>query len=345
MTPALLAFAGVAAALALAVAVLLALPLRRASPRLFIGLVALVPVLAFCLYQLVGNPAGLAPTAARAEPQTLEQAIAQLEVDLQRDPRQVEGWRLLGRAYAGQQQAAKARDAYARAAALAPGDDDLQVEYAEARALADPQRRFDETAVTSLRQVLARAPAHQRARWFLGIAQRQGGDDAGAVATWTPLLTQVDARTAASLRVQVEAARAAAGLPPLPETADSGQLAPAQAAHVLTVRVALDPGFAARARLPGDASVFVIARVPGGPPMPVAVERRSVRELPLEVVLDDADGPMPTQKLSALKEVELVARLSRSGDATRRQDDLETKPVRVALPAKSPVELIIGSPP
>ena len=73
------------------------------------------------------------------------------------------------------------------------------------------------------------------------------------------------------------------------------------------MEVALDPAFAARVRLRGDATVFVIARVPGGPPMPVAVERHALQDLPLAVVLDDGDSPMPTQKLSALGEVEGAA--------------------------------------
>ena len=59
-------------------------------------------------------------------------------------------------------------------------------------------------------------------------------------------------------------------------------------------------------------------------------------------VLDDGDSPMPTRKLSQLREVDLVARLSESGVANRQDGDIESKPVRVALPAKGPVELVIG---
>ncbi|CAN5622932.1 tetratricopeptide repeat protein [soil metagenome] len=341
MTTATLVFVALAASAALLVAVLLAWPLRRGSPRLFAGVVALVPVLAFLLYLGVGTPVGL-ETMARTQPETLAEAIVQLEADLQRDPRQAEGWRLLGRAHAQQQRFPQARDAFARAAALLPDDDDMQVEYAEARAHATPGRRFDADAVVRLRQVLARNPQHQRARWFLGIAQRQTGDDAGAAATWTPLLAQVDAGTAASLRAQIDAARAEAGLPPLPVGAIP---TPAAATQPLRVRVTLDPSFAARTRLPADASVFVIARIPGGGTMPVAVERHPLRDLPLEVTLDDADAPMPTQKLSALREVELLARISLRGDATRQDDDVESPPVRVTLPAAAPVALVIGADP
>ncbi len=108
--------------------------------------------------------------------------------------------------------------------------------------------------------------------------------------------------------------------------------------------VSLDPAFAARVRLRGDASVFVIARVPGGPPMPVAVQKHPLQALPLRVTLSDADSPMPTQKLSQLQQVQVVARLSASGNAMRQEGDLESAPVTVNLPATAPVELVIGKP-
>ena len=247
---------------------------------------------------------------------------------------------LLGMAYQRQGELAKSRDAYARAARLAPADPDALTEAAQSRALAAPDRRFDAEAVAMLQAALKASPDHQRARWFLGVAQRQAGDDAAAAATWEPLLGALQGGTADTLRSEVNAARAAAGLaplaPPAPAaTADAG---------ALQVKVALDPDFAARVRLDGTAQVFVIARQPGGPPMPVAVERHGVADLPFTATLDDADSPMPTLKLSQLREVELMARLSASGNAMKQDGDVESAPVRVVLPAKDPVTLRIGTP-
>ena len=335
-------FVAVAAALSLVALAFALRPLWRGRPVPGVIMVATLVVATGLLYAFVGTPAALQPSAA-TESITLDDAITQLEGDLARDPNQVEGWRLLGRAYAEQQQAGKARDANARAAKLAPGDADIQVDYAESRALADPQRRFDAEATALLRDTLQRDPRHQRARWFLGIAQRQAGQSAEAARTWEPLLAQIDASTAAALRPQLDAARAEAGLPPLSApTAAAQATASTTGSNAITVKVALDPDFAARVRLRSDASVFVIARIPDGPPMPVAVEKHSLQDLPLEVTLDDADSPMPTQKLSALKDVELVARLSASGNAMRQEGDLESKAVRVALPSQQPIELTIG---
>ena len=76
--------------------------------------------------------------------------------------------------------------------------------------------------------------------------------------------------------------------------------------------------------------------------MPVAVEKRNVSELPFTASLDDGDSPMPTLKLSQRQEVVLIARLSQSGIADKQDGDIESKPVRVTLPATKPVELVIG---
>ena len=45
-----------------------------------------------------------------------------------------------------------------------------------------------------------------------------------------------------------------------------------------------------------------------------------------------------------LKQVQVLARLSNSGNAMRQEGDLESAPVTVTLPAKTPVELVIGKP-
>ncbi|MCI4567198.1 tetratricopeptide repeat protein [Lysobacter sp. CFH 32150] len=330
------AFLVLAIALTLAVLALLLRPLWRSSRNLALGIAATVAISTLALYQLVGTPTAL-DAQALAMPPTLDDAIVQLEAQLDRDPKQPDGWRLLGQAYTTEQRFADAREAYAKAVALAPRDADVLVEAAQARAMAASERRFDDAAIALLQRALQAQPQHQRARWFLGIAQRQAGKHADAAKTWESLLPQVDARTAATLRPQIDAARTAAGLPPLP--------APAAATgdHTITVKVQLDPDLASRVRLRHDSNIFVIARIPSGPPMPVAVEKHSVQELPFTATLDDGDSPMPTQKLSSLQEVEVIARLSGSGNAMPQEGDLESAPVRVRLPATAPVELTIGN--
>lgn len=338
-------------------------PLRRSrggAPLLAIAVLAL-GVAAAALYALVGTPRAL-QAQNREAPRNLEDGVAQLQAALAKDPGRAEGWALLGRSQMSLGRPTEAAAAFARAVQLAPDEAQWLVQAAEARALATPQRQFDAQGVAWLQHALQVEPSNERAAWFLGIAQRQRGQHAEAAATWEALLPRVDAATAAALRPQIDAARADAGLPALPAVAPGAAATAATAAAsataapnsatssapaatgTLSVAVSLDPDFAARVRLRGDASVFVIARVPGGPPMPVAVQKHALQSLPLRVTLSDSDSPMPTQKLSQLKQVQVLARLSNSGNAMRQEGDLESAPVTVTLPAATPVELVIGKP-
>ena len=326
-------FIALAAGLTLAVLAVLLRPLWRDARGVALGIAVIALASSALLYRIVGTPQAL-NAANLTAPETLGDAIAQLQTELARNPEQAEGWRLLGMAYQREGKPLDAREAYAKAASLAAGNADILTEAAQSRALADAKRLFDANAIGLLQAALKADANHQRARWFLGIAQRQSGDNAAAAATWEPLLALVDAATAASLRKEIDSARVAAGMSPLPAVTST--------ATSLQVKIALDPAFAARVRLRGDASVFVIARAPNGPSMPIAVEKRSVSELPFTATLDDDDSLMPSGTLSQQREVELVARLSASGEGKRQEGDIESKPVRVALPAKAPVLLVIG---
>ena len=66
---------------------------------------------------------------------------------------------------------------------------------------------------------------------------------------------------------------------------------------------------------PGD-SVFIFAKASAGPPMPLAVKRLSVADLPVEVTLADSDAMLPQLKLSGFPQVQLQARISRAGNAS-----------------------------
>jgi cytochrome c-type biogenesis protein CcmH len=334
MSPSLV-FALIAAVATMLVFAVALRPLWRGKPLTAMLLVLGLTLASAGLYRLVGTPLALDADMVR-RPESIEDALAQLERSRERFTDH-EGWVMLATAYTRVGKHAQARDAWEEVLKRAPDDANFLAAAAEARAQTDRQRRFDTRAVELLQRALKLSPEHQRARLFYGIALRQQGKPGEAAEIWEPLLSQVDVANAATLRDEVNAARKDAGLPPL---------SPAAVASVskgLPVEVALDPVFAARVRLRGDTTVFVIARAPDGPPMPVAVEKHTVADLPLTVTLDDSDSPMPTAKLSALQEIEVIARISESGNATRQDGDLESKPVRLRLPADKPVKLVLGT--
>lgn len=322
--------AGLAAAV---MAMVVLWPLRSSGRRgPFLAAVIAIGVAGVALYMLVGTPQA-ADIAREEGPESLEQGVRELEQALERDPQRADGWALLGRSELALGNIEKANQAFARAVALAPDEVPVLVEAAQARAQADPAKRFDNVGLQWLRHAQQLDPASERAGWLIGIAQRQRGQDAEAAATWEALLPRLEPAAATALREQIAIAREKAGIP-----APVGAAAPAVG---LDIEVTLDPASTAGKALAAGTQVFVIARMPGGPPMPVAVEKHPATALPLRIRLDDADSPMPTAKLSSLKEVEVFARLSASGTANRQEGDLDSKPVRVTLPHEGTIKLVL----
>ena len=97
--------------------------------------------------------------------------------------------------------------------------------------------------------------------------------------------------------------------------------AQAAAGPSLTVTIDLDPSMTAD--ITGNETLFVFARAVNGPPMPLAIQRRSASELPLTVTLDDSMSMIPAMKLSSFPVVTVGARISRTGDAIAQSGDLQ----------------------
>jgi cytochrome c-type biogenesis protein CcmH len=301
--------------------------LWQKSRGLAIALAIALPLAAGGLYWLKGTPASL-DAANRTPPKTIDEAIVQLQNLTQADPKNYADMATLARAYMAKEEYGKASETYAKALALKPEDPTIYVEYAEALLRSSPDRQFPPKAVELLQKALEKDPDNQRALFFYGLHQRQGGDAAGAVATWEKLLAKLDDSSSGELRRQIASARKDAGMPPVPVPA------------TIHVVVKLDPTLA-REMQPG-AVLFVFARSSEGNGPPVAAKRVEIGKFPVEVLLGNADSPMPTAKLFAQKKVVLMARLSRSGNAQATSGDLESDPLALDVAPDASAELTLS---
>jgi cytochrome c-type biogenesis protein CcmH len=114
---------------------------------------------------------------------------------------------------------------------------------------------------------------------------------------------------------------------------------PAATSAGLDVTVALAPALAGR--LPPQTPVFVFARAAAGPPMPLAVQRLTVADLPATVHLDDSMAMMPGMSLSAFPQVVVGARVSPSGQAMPQPGDLEGQTAPISGTAAGTVSVTI----
>ncbi|PZN97577.1 MAG: c-type cytochrome biogenesis protein CcmI [Alphaproteobacteria bacterium] len=198
----------------------------RALAGVAVGLAALVALAAGGLYATLGTPglvggaaapvAAAAPTAAGAVPDAqaageVAQLVADLEKKMAANPGDPEGWRLLGWSYFQTQRFADAATAYGKAVALKPDGVGYQSAWGEALVQA-ADGNVTPAAVAAFTAARAQDGGDARARYFLGLAKAQQGDNTGAIEDWLKLLGESasDAPWVPQLRgVIEEAARAA----------------------------------------------------------------------------------------------------------------------------------------
>src|SRR5690606_14806272 len=109
--------------------------------------------------------------------------------------------------------------------------------------------------------------------------------------------------------------------------------------RALSIDVSLDEGI----EVAPDTTVFVYARAWQGSPMPLAIRRLTVADLPLQVVLDDRMAMSPAATLSSADKVEVVARVSLSGQPTPAPGDYQgfVGPVDMAE-AGEPLRVVVS---
>lgn len=283
------------------------------------------PVVAVALYLSIGEPDAswlsnaskvmlLDPAQDRIE---LDRWRARLGQRVQQRPDDAGSWFLLGRIYMTDEDYAAAAAAFERAHALTGEDPGVDLYWLQARYLA-AGGRLDEGAAAIAERILAQTPNQPMVLELLGLEAFRRADYREAVALFNRALSNpLDALPRRVLMTGFTEARARLG----------------------DLRPAIDVSVAAQAPLPEGATLFVIARPPGGG-MPYAVLRRPASQLPDIFRLDDAVSMNPAVPLSIAEQIEVVVRVSRAGTATAHPGDWQwlSKPLAVG-DAEAPVAL------
>ena len=270
----------------------------------------LVPAMGLGLYLHFGAADKVELTREFAQaPQSMEEMTARLERVVQAQPDSAEGLYFLGRAYMAEQRPADAARTFERAVALAGRQPELLGQWAQALYFAaNKQWSGQVQALTG--EALKADPKEVTSLGLRGIAAFEGERYQEAIGYWQRLLAQLPEGDASRAALQGGIDRAAERL-----QAAGGKPVAAPETVRLKVRVMLADKL--KDKVKPDDTVFIFARASDGPPMPVAAQRVTVAQLPLEVALSDADAMMPQMKLSDFSEVQLVARVSRAGLPTR----------------------------
>lgn len=117
----------------------------------------------------------------------IQSQILQLQQQLQANPNDAEGWRLLGWSYFQTGAFSEAAVAYGRAAALQPDNADHPSAQGESLVQA-AGGQVTPAAAEAFRAALRINPQDPRARYFLAVLKDQSGDPDGAMTDWIDIV-------------------------------------------------------------------------------------------------------------------------------------------------------------
>jgi cytochrome c-type biogenesis protein CcmH len=321
-----------------------------------------LPLCAVLLYQQLGSvelidrlqqAQSAQPPAARQQAQSaasIDEMVAKLAERLQQQPDDLKGWVMLARSYTILKRYSEAEDAYANALRLGGENANLLADYADATVMAN-NGRFNDKAGELLTRVLELDPGNLKGLWLAGHWKNQSGDYAAALDYWQQAAAKLPpgGEDAAVIAEQISSVQAKLGITAAPAAtvaaattdAASPSATDSGSAAALSVSVSLDPQLAAAAA--AEDTVFIFARATQGPRMPLAIVRKQVKDLPVTVTLDDSMAMMPAMKLSNFEQVDIGARISKSGNAMPESGDLQGIVSPIATQSSETIQVTINS--
>jgi len=310
----------------------------------------LIPVIAFPVYYKTGNIIFTknvdAVEAVRVErdkavPKNadgtpdIETMVAGLQQKMEKNPENAKGWYMLGRSYMVLERYTDAAKSFERAYKLMPDSANVMLSLADSLSMSQQGSLIGRPGKL-VNDALKIEPENVTALWLSGMSARQNGDYQGAIAKWNKvlpliqeapqqlvqlksLISEARSKLPAGMQAPIENVQVEATSPAANASANVKDANDKQAAEI-KVMVSLSEELKAKAS--PDDLVFIYAKAMSGPPMPLAAVRKQVKDLPIEVALNDAMAMMPNLKMSAFDTVVVGARVSKTGQPIGQNGDL-----------------------
>lgn len=262
------------------------------------------------------------PEAGEQDLVALTQA---LEVQIARNPDDIENEFLLARIYADTQAYDKAVQIFSQILQQLPEEATLDraatlAQLGQAQFFANG-RTLDKATESLLRDAVNLNPEESAALGLLGIAAYEAGDFKQAIDYWRKLLA-VTPQGPESMAVRGGIEQAKQLLAERGETYVEPEPVKTTESNVRLL-VTVDISAELKKVLPANATLFVMAKAMQGPKIPLAVYKAPLSGFPLTVELNDAMAMMPTLKISGFDDVQIIARISTSGEAMPKSGDFQ----------------------
>lgn len=318
----------------------------KRHPAVALIISVFVPMLALLLYLQLGMHSASdesfvaeqmrSPQQSQERQPSVEDMTRNLEAKLEKEGGTVQEWEMLGRAHKYMGRYELAAKAFAVALEKDTGNAQLMLESAEMIALNNNQT-FTAEARDLVLRAYAIEPTNPNALWFAGVAEYQHGNYRQAIEHLTTLLPlaageedvkkSVIAIVTKSREQLIAAGEEVAeltellGIEPMVEAATQPVNQASVASSGTSLNITVSVSDEVRDKFKADDIIFVYAKAKQGPRMPLAAQRLTLAELPVEIVLDDSMAMVEGMNLSAFEQLVVSARVSKSGSAIAQSGD------------------------
>jgi cytochrome c-type biogenesis protein CcmH len=250
------------------------------------------------------------------DPERLKILGEQLEKRLERTPDNLQYWFLLARNAMEQGDFAKAVDAYRQVLVRDPSSSRVMGELAQALFLRD-KNQMSAAIVELAHSAIEKDPHNTTALGLAGIHAFENRDYPAAIDYWERTLRLINPHSSGARSLQASIERARQGL----AQGEGADAVDGEGESDSGSSVRFEVTLAERVQARPDQWVYIYARAWQGSPMPLAITRAQVQDLPATIILDDTMAMSTMATLSQANQVELVARISQAGEATARPGD------------------------
>lgn len=217
-------------------------------------------------------------------------------------------WMLLGRIWMSQGLMLDAIEAFEKSLKLTPNRSALLLSYSQALVVVGGEQNLAK-AGQSIARVLINEPDNLDALSLMALIAYEKGDVSEAITAWQLLLERLPANDPRYAVVSEKLAELGA---------DSTSEV---AGRRVIVNLYVDPQL--KQQYP-QASLFLFARAAGGPPLPLAAQRLPLPAGNVELILTEKMAMQQGWTLAATENIEVIARLSLSGNVEQQAGDLQT---------------------
>lgn len=293
----------------------------KAQKTTIIIILLLLSVFAIGLYQYITKPEFIEQVSLLEElnsaktdeekSATVEKMLVHLEQKLLNNPDDAESWLILTNSYTTLERYDNALRAIENLYRIKGKDPSVMFRYADIMSMAN-NGRFKGKPTELIDEALHLDPTNKNGLWLAGLAAIQHGDIKKALKHWQQLHGQFDDNPESQLKIKHY----------IDLVQDQLVENNAEPASDIALQINVSLSDTLLNEVNDNDDVFIYANAIDGSLMPLAIIRKKVSELPIQVTLDDSMALISSNKLSDHKQVQLTARISKSGNTKSAPGDL-----------------------